>query len=99
MEQIYNGNANAGGIYKITNKINQKFYIGSTTIFKRRYQDHLKSLRRGRHKNRYLQDDYNIFGENNFVFEVIEVVNSTRYKINSAENKWLLAYYDNQNMW
>lgn len=60
-------------IYKITNPINGKFYIGSTTEYDRRYKEHYNLLRNNIHYNINLQSDYNEYGEV-FTFEVIEVV-------------------------
>ena len=63
------------GIYKITNLISNKIYIGSTTTsFKRRFKEHLSALKRGDHPNSHMQRAFNLDGENSFIFEVIEVV-------------------------
>lgn len=43
------------GVYIIRNKINGKVYVGSTiNKIKRRWQDHLKRLKRGTHANTHL---------------------------------------------
>lgn len=63
------------GIYKITNTINNHFYIGSTKQgFKRRWHNHLLCLRKGIHNNPHLQNSYNKYGENAFVFSILEIV-------------------------
>lgn len=63
------------GIYKITNLISNKIYIGSTTTsFKRRFKEHLSALKRGNHPNTHMQRAFNLDGENSFIFEVIETV-------------------------
>ena len=63
------------GIYKITNLISNKIYIGSTTTsFKRRFKEHLNALKRGNHPNSHMQRAFNLDGENSFIFEVIEIV-------------------------
>lgn len=59
-------------IYKITNIINSKIYIGSTVCFSQRKKQHLKGLRENSHHNYKLQNDYCRHGECSFVFEVIE---------------------------
>ena len=59
-------------IYKITNIINSKIYIGSTVCFSQRKKQHLKGLRKNSHHNYKLQNDYCRHGECSFVFEVIE---------------------------
>ena len=47
-------------------------YIGQSTQFKKRQADHKSRLRGERHENTKLQEDYNTYGEEAFVFEVIE---------------------------
>jgi len=62
-----------GGIYKITNIINNKIYVGSTVSkFNRRWNCHKSTLRRNIHKNKYLQRAWNKYGESNFIFEIVE---------------------------
>ena len=63
-----------GGIYKITNKINHKFYIGSAINIKNRWNLHISALRGNRHCNTHLQRAWNEYGEDNFLFEIIEIV-------------------------
>jgi group I intron endonuclease len=60
------------GIYKITNLITNKIYVGSTLDFDGRWWDHKKRLRKGNHHSIKLQRSYNIHGENNILFEVLE---------------------------
>lgn len=60
------------GIYKITNLVNSKFYIGSSTNISKRYLHHIHCLRANKHCNKHLQNSINKYGINNFVFEVIE---------------------------
>lgn len=61
-----------GGIYKIENIINNKIYIGSTKkSFKIRFNAHKNLLRRNKHENPILQNSWNKYGEDNFVFSVL----------------------------
>ena len=60
------------GIYKIINKVNNKFYIGSATNFYNRKSKHLQLLRKNLHTNTHLQNSYNKYGEDNFKFKLIE---------------------------
>lgn len=62
------------GIYKITNKMNSKFYIGSSNNIKRRWRHHRSSLKRGTHSNVHLQRAYDKHGLSAFTFEVIREV-------------------------
>lgn len=61
-------------IYRIRNLINNKFYIGSTKCFETRKTSHLKNLRRNVHHSIYLQRSFDKYGKDNFVFEIVEVV-------------------------
>lgn len=58
------------GIYKITCKENNRVYIGRSIDIDNRLKNHKYSLRAGRHTNKKLQDDFNKFGEDAFLFEV-----------------------------
>ena len=60
------------GIYIITNLKNDKKYIGQSINIKQRRYDHLSKLRRNIHQNEHLQNSWNIYGEENFCFEVLE---------------------------
>lgn len=59
------------GIYKITNIENNKFYIGSSQNIKRRTQGHLNALRKNKHHSTYLQNAFNKYGEDRFIFETV----------------------------
>jgi group I intron endonuclease len=61
------------GIYKIRNIINDKFYIGSAKDIKRRWRRHKCGLRGNKHENLVLQRAWNKYGEENFVFEIVEI--------------------------
>lgn len=62
------------GVYEIKNIINEKKYIGSTTMcFLKRFQHHISMLRANRHKNQHLQHSWNKYGEENFEFNILEV--------------------------
>ena len=56
------------GVYMIRNIVNGKVYIGSSVNVERRFGDHRRSLRRGTHTSRYLQNAWNKHGEQSFVF-------------------------------
>ena len=61
------------GIYTITNKTTGRLYIGeSLDIYRRWHDEHIPQLRKNRHYNKELQNDFNKYGEENFSFEVLE---------------------------
>ena len=80
-------------IYKITNKENNKIYIGQTVQqnAKMRWYSHLSDARRG--KKSYLLDSIRKYGEESFVWEVIDSATSID-ELNTKENYWLHYYRD-----
>jgi group I intron endonuclease len=75
-------------IYKIINTFNGKFYVGSTTNQKVRFRQHRKLLRGNRHHCKHLQAAWNKYGEDKFIFVVIEEVPATR-ALWEVEDVWL----------
>ena len=58
------------GIYKITNKLNNKAYIGQSIHIERRWQEHLQH---GRHQPKsVLHTAISKYGESSFIFEILE---------------------------
>jgi group I intron endonuclease len=76
------------GIYKIINIINNKFYVGSAVDLKRRKARHFSELRTNKHNNRHLQTAWNKYGEQAFVFVVLEEI-ADDADLLAAENIWL----------
>lgn len=62
----------ASGIYKITNKINGHCYIGSAIDINKRWIGHKKLLKKDKHHSRHLQNAWNKYGSENFIFSVVE---------------------------
>lgn len=62
----------AGGIYRIQNTKDGKSYVGSALSFSRRWSNHRRHLRQNIHVNPRLQNAWNKYGEDAFIFEVIE---------------------------
>lgn len=59
------------GVYKITNTINGKFYIGSSNSCNARINDHFYCLRKQTHHNKHLQHSYDKYKEDSFHGEII----------------------------
>lgn len=78
-------------IYRITNMANGKFYIGSAESFARREWQHKYDLRRKTHKNPRLQAAWDKYGEEMFVFEIIEEVPPDRAAFD-IENTYLMRF-------
>ena len=78
----------SGGVYKILNLTSGKCYIGSTATFQSRWLGHRRKLRRGKHHSPYLQSSWNKYGEANFVFVVIEIIEEPTRLI-KREQYWI----------
>lgn len=76
------------GIYRIKNILNGKFYIGSAKSFSRRWKSHKDKLRKNKHENKYLQNAWNKYGEQIFIFLVLEYVKNKKNLI-SVEQCYL----------
>ena len=73
MLDIYRYNSmDKSGIYKITNAVNGKFYIGSSIDISRRLNAHKSMLINNTHRNPILQRAWNKHGSDKFTFEIIE---------------------------
>lgn len=62
---------NCCGIYKITNNINGKYYIGSSHEVKHRIQKHFELLKRKCHHSIHFQNAYNKYGKDVFSVEIL----------------------------
>lgn len=82
------------GIYKITNIVNNKVYIGQSVSVKERLCTHRSLLKRNVHYNTYLQGEYNKYGKANFTFEILEECEES--KLDDKEI-YYIAQYDSTN--
>jgi len=77
-------------IYKITNNVNGKVYIGQTTkTLEQRKAGHLQDAKNG--VNRHLYDAMRKYGFENFIFEELCKANS-KSELNYLEAKYILEY-------
>jgi len=63
-----------GGIYAIIHEPTERLYIGSTVDFHNRKLGHFRELRKGVHPCKYLQRVWNKYGEDQFVFVILEEI-------------------------
>ena len=59
-------------IYRILNIINNCAYVGQTAMVNQRIKTHKSALKNSKHSNPQLQEEYNKYGKEAFIFEVIE---------------------------
>lgn len=78
-------------IYWIKNRLNGKFYVGSTTQRYVRWRTHKTKLRANTHHCRHLQAAWNNYGEHSFEFSVIEKV-LCENDLQAAEDRWLIKH-------
>lgn len=89
------------GIYKITNNINGKSYIGKSSNINSRWLTH-RNLDYGRSPNKTLYKAFIKYGLNNFSFEIIEEMTLKDYEnfSNEREKYWINyfnTYHDGYN--
>jgi group I intron endonuclease len=83
------------GTYVIRCLVNGKVYVGSSRAsLEKRKQYHFATLRRGSHYAKRMQQDFNEYGESQFVFEVVQLISGEN--ITDAE-KDLIKYHDATN--
>lgn len=76
------------GIYKITNNINGKIYIGKSNNIERRFKDHKRLSFTEGHKeyDKTLYRAFRKYGIENFSFEVIEKLDN--YNLSPEREKY-----------
>lgn len=59
------------GVFQIRNKLNGKILVEGSTNMEAKWNRHKVELNSGNHRNKSLQNDWNSFGEAQFVFELL----------------------------
>ena len=85
-----------GFIYKITNDINDKVYIGKTlSSIEKRFQEHKKDSIRSRMENRPLYRAMNKYGCDHFQIELVE--EAAIEVLSQREEYWIAFYHSYEN--
>jgi group I intron endonuclease len=86
--------ANAG-VYAITNRSTNRCYIGGSATVRKRWQEHRKQAREGRHHSHLFQADWDKHGEQDFDFRVLLWCSRENLRMyEQACMSRLLSYYN-----
>ncbi len=82
-------------IYKITNILNKKFYIGATTRsdISKRWKEHIRDSKENRGNNTYLYKAIRKYGIENFIIEIIVSNINNKEELFYCE-RYLIRYYE-----
>ena len=75
-------------IYEIYNLVTQRRYIGLTKNPESRFKAHLVNLRNGKHTAENIIKDYAKYGEESFIFRIIDTAN-TKEEGSEKEGKYI----------
>ena len=79
------------GVYRIRHLLTNKKYVGSAAVsFKSRWSKHRRELNAGKHHSPHLQRAWNKYGEDAFVFEIVE---RTEPQHAVAQEEVFIAYW------
>lgn len=84
------------GVYQIVNKKNNKIYVGSSLNLPGKFNSNRFQLELQSHYNKELQEDWNLYGADSFIFEVLENIDPQKIvkedwpeALTELEEKWL----------
>ena len=66
------------GVYKISNTLSGRYYIGYSTNINKRFTVHRSKLKKNCHDNIFLQRAYGLDGEDKFIYEIIHRCNTEK---------------------
>ncbi|HTY00877.1 MAG TPA: GIY-YIG nuclease family protein [Bacteroidota bacterium] len=74
MKREYKERKKPAGVFQVKNTANGKILLGSSLNLEGPLNSHKFMLTMGSHRNEDLQKDWNTYGPDHFVFEILEVV-------------------------
>lgn len=84
------------GIYIIENSITKKYYIGKSLSILERWQGHYTLLKQNNHHSPELQEEFNQYGVQVFIFRILEYVSKTDFKSSYNVKGKVLEYQFNR---
>ena len=87
----------SSGIYCIENKVNGKKYIGkSKSIEFVRWKKHKRTLNNNTHTNSHLQNAWNKYGENSFMFYIIEECDESDEEVLNEKEVYYIKFFNSR---
>jgi len=74
LQQEYKEHVKPAGVFQVKNTANGKVLLGSSLNLEGPLNSHRFMLKIGSHRNKELQKDWDEYGPDNFVFEILEEV-------------------------
>jgi group I intron endonuclease len=74
LKRAYKERAKPAGVFQVKNIANGRVLLGSSLNLEGPLNSHKFMLSIGKHRNEALQKDWNRYGADKFVFEILEVV-------------------------
>jgi group I intron endonuclease len=74
IKREYKERKKPAGVFQIKNTVNDKVLLGSSLNLEGPLNSHRFKLTIGQHRNKELQKEWNEYGPDKFVFEILEVV-------------------------
>jgi group I intron endonuclease len=74
IKREYKERSKPAGVFQVKNTVNGKVLLGSSLNLEGPLNSHKFMLSIGRHRNEALQKEWNQYGPDKFVFEILEVV-------------------------
>lgn len=88
---LLNEYSKKSGIYKITNVLNKKIYIGQAiNLYRRLTHGYIQALPNGNCHSKLLQRDWDVYGKDYFNFEIQELCEKS--ELASKEDYWIKYY-------
>lgn len=85
----------SSGIYKFTNKVNNKCYIGQAKNLKQRIKCHIKDYNRSKYDNLYFYNSIRKHGIENFELEILQEGNFSKKELDEMEITFIRLFKSN----
>ena len=85
------------GIYVFQNIKTNRFYVGSSHHIFGRLKSHASSMKSGRHSYQKINEDFEKYGKDSFVFKILTYCNNTQ--LHRFEKSWLQTYSEKEKLY